>query len=80
MTAQYVTVLVIEHRHGTEVWMHNTPEGAERSRIGWAETWGDEEMPSDVPKPADPEEMADAYFDHMAGTESWWAETQVVQD
>lgn len=60
-----VVVAVYEHRHGTDVRVFTTEAPAIQWRIAIAESWWSKEMPTDVQKPADDQEMADTYFDFM---------------
>ena len=61
---QNLWVAVYEHKYGTDTFACTTRLAAEILREGVAaQSWG-AEMGS-LPKPSDPEELADAYFDEM---------------
>ena len=64
--SQQIWVLVFEHKHGMDVTAYTTQQAAERARQGIAAEFWEDEMPEDLPRPEDPEELADAYFDEMS--------------
>ena len=61
---QNLWVAVFEHRHGMDTFACTTRLAAEIIREGVAAQFWEAEM-GDLPKPSDPEELADAYFDEM---------------
>lgn len=60
-----VWVLVFEHKYGMDVRTYTTRQAAEQFRQGLAADFWDTEMPEDLPRPEDPADLADAYFDEM---------------
>lgn len=59
---QSAWVLVINHRHGTDVSVHWLKEGAEAILANWVQTYWEEDGPKgDMPD--DPDEAIKAYFD-----------------
>lgn len=74
-----VTVATYEHRHGSDNRVFKSMGSAWSWRQSIAQDyWGDELRSTG--KPSDPEEAADYYFEHMAGTESFSAEECEVED
>lgn len=74
MTSPAVWVLCINHRHGTNVEVYLTEEGAIQGLADYVEGQWENEITSleDSPeKPSDPEEMVDAYFEFMSYDESY---------
>lgn len=61
---QNLWVAVYEHKHGMDTFACTTRLAAEILREGVAAQFWEAEM-GDLPKPSDPEELADAYFDEM---------------
>lgn len=61
---QNLWVAVFEHKHGMDTFACTTRLAAEILREGVAAQFWEAEM-GDLPKPSDPEELADAYFDEM---------------
>jgi hypothetical protein len=66
-----VWVLSIDHRHGTNVYVHETEPGAKDSLVDYVrENWEDEVgrgfSELDAEPPADDQEAIDAYFDEVA--------------
>lgn len=59
-----VWVAIYEMRHGNQVSVFKTFDGAEAWRQEIANMRWEEEFP-DMPKPDDPETCADQYFDHV---------------
>lgn len=57
-------VAVFEHRHGMDTFACTTRLAAEMLREGVAAQFWEVEM-GDLPKPEDPEDLADAYFNEM---------------
>lgn len=58
-----VHVVIYEHRHGTSVSAYSTAEAAEQARLDIAANWWDTEIATHHPKPTDPKELADVYFE-----------------
>lgn len=51
-------VLMIEHRHGTDLWVHQTEAGARQSLVAWCREWWNIEMHGRFKEPgAGPENM-----------------------
>lgn len=61
---QNLWVAVYEHKHGMDTFACTTRLAAEILREGVAAQFWEAEM-GDLPKPSDPDELADAYFDEM---------------
>lgn len=72
-----VFVTIYDHKHGTDVNVFSTKELATQHRIDIADEWWVMEYPN-KPKPTDPEEMVDAYFDNHA-TE-WFEFAECIVD
>jgi hypothetical protein len=68
-----VIVTNYEHRHGSDIAIYAKPEDAEAARQAVAEEWWDQEI-GDIPKPDDPKEMADEYFENMNELGEYWTE------
>lgn len=62
---QTLWVLVYEHKYGLGVTAYTTEQAAQKALQGIAAEFWDDEMPEDLPRPEDPCEMADAYFEEM---------------
>lgn len=66
-----IFVLTISHRHGGDIYVHQTREGAERNlegycRMWWEEAaWNDEDDGEDPAEPEDPTELITRYFSLM---------------
>lgn len=65
MTAR-VFVSLYEHRHGSDLAAHGTEAGALARKIAIAAEYWDEEIGAAEPRPADPKNMANRYFEIMA--------------
>jgi hypothetical protein len=65
MTIITIWVAVYDHRFGQDIEAYGTEAEAELERQGIAGGNWDNEFNTDVPKPDDPEELADAYFEMM---------------
>lgn len=66
LAAKRVHVVIYEHRHGQDVTVHATPEGAERRKVGLAREYWDEVAGRDGCPETAPEDDAEAvglYFD-----------------
>jgi hypothetical protein len=69
MAINLVWVLVISHRHGDNMYVHETPEGAKASLVEYVHEWWGEcsgrwgEEPEKMPH--DDEEAVQAYFDKV---------------
>lgn len=61
-----IYVVVYEHKHGSDIFARRSRTEAENLRNELAADWWDEEMPEGEPKPEDPYELADIYFDEMS--------------
>lgn len=61
---EYLWVAVYEHKYGMDTHAFTTHAEAEGMRRRIADWFWEAEM-GDLPKPEDPEEMADAYFNEM---------------
>lgn len=72
-----VHVLIIEHRHGTSVSVHTTPEGAQRVLNEYVAEWWEKETERPIPE-IDGAAMVEEYFEATAGRESWIIETTEV--
>ena len=59
-----VFVLHLTHKHGDDYWAFDTYEKADARMTVWAEEWWENDGPP-IEKPADPEEMSRAYWDHQ---------------
>lgn len=57
-----VWVLVIEHRHGFDVFVHRTQEGARQRLLAFVLEWWDREMDG-APQPDSPDLAIDMYFE-----------------
>lgn len=60
-----VWVLVLEHPYGMGVRTYTTWQAAKQARQGLAADSWDAEMPGNLPRPEDPADLADAYFEEM---------------
>lgn len=54
----------ISHKHGDDLYASMTPEAADRIVRSYVDEWWDEEMQG-APKPLDPIQMVEEYFDSM---------------
>lgn len=70
------TVVVIEHKHGTDAWVCNSEEAAEALLTDWAWYWWDNEF--DEPRPPI-EDIKDEYFDRMSEKRNDW-ESYIILD
>lgn len=67
-----VYVLVISHRHGDNVTVHTTEEGAHGELAAYCdERWNSWEHPTTATKPEDNQELIDGYFETVSGDESY---------
>lgn len=57
--------LVIEHRHGTDVTVHRSREGALAKVDQFVADWWDTEMGEDEPMPEDPAAARQTYFESV---------------
>jgi hypothetical protein len=64
-----VHIAVYEHAHGSDVRVFTTHEAARAWKQEIAEKCWDIEMPSALKKPADTQEMINAYFEHVGETQ-----------
>jgi hypothetical protein len=71
-------VLVIEHRHGTDVTIHRSEGGARRTLYGFVDQWWTDEMPPGKECPANPHDAIYEYFDHTE--ESYTLDTGRITD
>jgi len=65
-----VFILIIEHRHGTDVWAHSTREKAEESLEKYVMGWWEEEMDSEMPTEMQMWDKITEYFDKVEN-ENW---------
>ncbi|MCZ4587628.1 hypothetical protein O4328_28740 [Rhodococcus opacus] len=61
-TRESVTVVTIDHRHGTTVTAHRTEQGAERALHDHATTWWHELADDPGPIPDEPSAAIEEYF------------------
>jgi len=54
----------ISHRHGDDLYASMTPEAADQIVRDYVEDWWDHEK-LDIPKPLDPVQMVEDYFEMM---------------
>jgi hypothetical protein len=78
MITHTIWVTVYEHRHGANIEVYGTKAEAELSRQRIAAEQWDEEINTDVTKPNDPKELADAYFEMMGYSESFTIEEKEI--
>ena len=62
---QTLWVAVFEHKHGMDTFALTSFEAAENLRNSIAAEFWETEM-GDLPKPEDPDELAEAYFNEMS--------------
>lgn len=64
MNPDRVIVLLIDHRHGTDVSLHRTQKGAHKALVEYVrDEWKNEQLEESMPK--DEEEMIEQYFQIM---------------
>lgn len=76
---QAVTVLIVNHKHGQNVWVCENRKVADQELYDYVvDNWDDEEGP--VPK--DIQEAIDEYFDGQVSGEEWgdFIETTVIME
>jgi len=72
-----VTVLRIEHRHGTNVHVCSSDGVAQQRLWEYVQHWWGEEI-KDITMPTDRRVAIDRYFEEMAGTEYYaWDDAEV---
>lgn len=62
-----IWILTIEHRHGTNVYAHQTKAGAEESLMEYVDEWWDSEMDG-AKIPENRDEAIDGYFSSAVET------------
>jgi hypothetical protein len=67
-----VIVAIWDHRHGQDIRVFDSEDGAKRWQREIAEEWWEKELGNE-PKPEDPQEMADAYFELMEGRDEFFS-------
>ena len=67
-----VWVLIIEHRHGTEVTTHKTDTGAWAQLAAYVNDWWVDEMPN-VTKPDNNDEAIDTYFGENGARDEYYS-------
>ena len=78
-------VLLINHKHGQNISVHATEEGAQQALHAYCRDWWDEGIIEQYGKPEDlsREEFIDAYFDcheHCLDAEWYLLEEQQIED
>lgn len=74
MTEVWVTVLRIEHRHGTDVTVHSTEAGADKWLADYCREWWEPQYMGDMPEGV--WDMIDVYFEQ---TENEFYETTTAR-
>lgn len=86
MQGARVWVLRVDHRHGEDVYVHQTEEGARDSLEGYCRLWwneaaahiaSDEGLDEEPEEPTDRDELITRYFEAILD-EQWSIEPQVL--
>lgn len=67
-----VYVAIFDHKHGHDISVYQTLEGAERWRVELADDYWHDAFGPDHEKPADKEKMAQEYWDCMRDNGEEW--------
>lgn len=70
--------LVIEHRHGTDVTVHRTREGALAKVDQFVADWWADEVGEDEPMPEDPAVARQTYFETVADEDYLITDTTIM--
>ncbi|WP_294533391.1 hypothetical protein [uncultured Rhodoblastus sp.] len=77
VTQETVHVAVYEHKHGSDMRAFASPECVTKWRREIADEWFEREIGK--AKPADPEAMADEYFEHVGDASGEYFSSQEVK-
>lgn len=80
MTQQTVFVAIYEHCHGQDVCVFAHAAKAEQWRQEVAATWWNSGLGEDEPRPEDPAQLADDYFDEMSNRGGGYFESFTVNE